>query len=266
MAVLPTHHYDGAILIAPKTQDAYFRHYREDHPDESFDVLDLPALEAMFQFDLDPKADKALLSYDVANEDLEVAKTVIRRLRYAPRIDVLSPYFELKDKLEKNGLLRVLSDPFAYFKGKMIIVRGYADGRAISEAMQDLPNICVNFDFGQERPREEETKTVSIGEAVALIKQAEAPVFLLAPTGEKIPEPLLDLPRLDIPYAPSEGFFLVLASDKPYFPLREIPLGDDVLKALRLPSLPEAKRRLDVEMKTLLSSPRLLAVADSRKG
>ncbi len=257
MDILPSHHYDGAILIAPKAQEGYFARYRKDHPDESFDVLTLGELEAMFQYELDSKADDTLLSFGVDEQDIKLAKTIIRRLRYAPRIDALSSYLEMKDELEKKGLLRIKSDPFAYFKGKMIIVRGYADGRAISEAMQDLPNICVNFDFGQERPRVDAPKTASLDEAEGLIQEAPKPTYLLA--GSSIPNRLLNLPRLTEPYAPSEGSIVAVSSAQPYFVAKAMPLPEEILKALRLPSEKEAERRLEVEMASLLACPRLLA-------
>ncbi len=260
MGALPSHHYDDAVLIAPKSQDAYFRHYRLDHPEERFDLMDLASLEEMFQYALDPKADDFLASCGVGAGELETTKLVIRRLRYAPRIEGLAPYFELKEKLEKNGLLRVKHDPFAYFKSKNIIVRGYPDGRAISEAMQDLPNICVNFDFGQERPREGEAPTMSMKEAVASLSRFDGPVYLLAEKGVALPRVLSDLPRLNEPFPPSEGSFLALKSEKGYFEPKTYPFDPTVLKALRLPSFEETKRRLEVETKNLFASMRLLAI------
>ena len=255
----PSHHYDDAVLIAPKTEGAYFERYRLAHPSERFDVLDFAALEEMFQFDLGPGIDEALLSLGTKRDGLELTKTILRRLRFAPRIDALTPYFALKDELEKKGLLRVIHDPFAYFKGRMIIVRGYPDGRGISEVMQDLPNICVNFDFGQERPREIPAEEIALDELEPLSENAESPVYLVAAEGQ-VPDALSDLPRLDSPYVPSQGSFIVLIGEKPLFEAKALPLDEVLLKALRLPTASEAKRRLDVEVGRLLSSPRLLAI------
>lgn len=258
MENLPSHHYDGAVLIAPKAQDAYFHRYRIAHPEESFDVLDLGRLERMFQYELSQGADDLLLALGVNPVDLELTKTVVKRLRYAPRIQGLVPYFSLRDELEKSRFLRIIHDPFTYFKGKMIIVRGYSDGRAISEAMQDLPNICVNFDFGQERPRLEPAGQVPAGDLL-ISEDAEKPIYLLAPEKAAVPERLQGLTRLAEPYAPSVGSFFVLSSSDPYFEPMRYPLPDEILKALRLPTACEAQRRLDVEMRHLLLSPRLLA-------
>ena len=257
MDILPSHHYDGAVLIAPKAQEGYFKRYRSDHPDESFDVLDLQELEEMFQYELLPGAEEVLKS--VGDLDLETAKVIIKRLRFAPRIKALESYFVLMNDLENKGFLRVKHDPFAYFKGRMIIVRGYADGRAISEAMQDLPNICVNFDFGQERPRLEPARTVSMEDAIGLLENTPRPAYLLVPAGSTIPNALMSLPRLEKPYAPAEGSFFALRSTEPYFIPEFLHLDDETLKALRLPTPAEAERRLEVEMRALLSSSRLIA-------
>lgn len=148
MNSLPSHHYDGAVLIAPKAQEAYFARYRQDHPEECFDVLDLDALSACFQYELGDGYCECLLSYGVREEELPLARLVLPRLRYALRIDSLQKYFDWKDILEKEGYLRISCDPFAFFKGRSIIVRGYYDGKGIAEALQDLPNICVNYDYG----------------------------------------------------------------------------------------------------------------------
>ncbi len=258
MPQCPSHHYEGAVLIAPKAQDAYFRRYRDAHPEETFDLIDLESLEEMFWYSLAKGSDEVLLELGVKKEGLEMTKAIIRRLRYAPHIDVLKPYLLLRDELEKKGLLQVLNDPFIYFKDRWIIIRGYFDGRAISEAMQDLPNICVNFDFGQEPPLEIDPVGVSLQTALARVQSASGPIYLYAPDGMPIPDELKGLPRLEEPHAPVEGRFIAYKPNAIRLP-PDYPLNPAISKALRFPSISERTRRLQVETKYLLRCPRLLA-------
>lgn len=38
-------------------------------------------------------------------------------------------------------------DPFLYFKGRNIVIRGYQDGKRIANALEPLPSICVSWDI-----------------------------------------------------------------------------------------------------------------------
>ncbi len=257
MNSLPSHHYDGAVLIAPKAQKAYFARYRQDHPEECFDVLDLDALSACFQYELGDGYCECLLSYGVREEELPFARLVLPRLRYAPRIDSLQKYFDWKDILEKEGYLRISCDPFAFFKGRSIIVRGYYDGKGIAEALQDLPNICVNYDYGLDPLNDSFPEPVSLAEATKQIEASEPPVSVIV-FGDEIPPSLRHLPRLEGSYAPSEGSFIVVGD--PFLASADVPYLDEAaLKALRIPNEAEALRRKEVEAKYLLLSKRLLA-------
>ena len=257
MKCLPSHHYDGAVLIAPKAQDAYFRRYKEDHPEERFDVLDLEALSACFQYQLAPGYEKCLQMHGAGEAELDLAKVVIPRLRYAMKAKSLQRYFEYRDILEKEGYLRTSCDPFAFFKGRSIIVRGYYDGKGIAEALQDLPNICVNYDYGLDALNASFPEPLTIEEAMKRIGAAEAPVYAIA-FGVEIPKEASHLPRLEGPYAPSEGSFIVFGD--PFSAPVEVPdLPEEALKALRIPTMAEALRRKEVEAKYLLLSTRQLA-------
>ena len=267
MDSLPSHHYDGAILIAPNAQEAYFRRYRKDHPEENFDVLDLRQLEAMFFYDLSSTAQEILASAGYEEEEIPFLLEAVKRVRYLNDSPALSRYFACRDLLEKSGALQVLHDPFSFFKGRKIIVRGYYDGKAIAEAMQELPNICVNFDFGMDLLKEDAPTPVTYGEALPLIRETDGPLYVIAKDGAVLPKEIADLPRLYEPFAPSEGRFLVYGSVESIFQTKEYACDEDVRKALRLPTLGEMERRLTVERKYLLRSSRLLAYVgdDSRK-
>lgn len=263
MNPIPSHHYEDAILIAPKAQQAYFEAYRKAHPEEVFDVLDIAAVEALFQYEVAPEASRILQEHGLKETEVQNAIVIIKRLRYAEKNEVLEPYFLLRDVLERAGVLQVNADPFAYFKGRKIIVRGYYDGKAIAEALQDLPNICVNYDFGSDILRDETLPPVSLAEALSLVAEAKKPVYVSAAKGATLPESLCDLPRLEEPYAPSEGSFLLYGPMEEIFPLPENPYSDELAKAIRVPTALEAKRRLSVETRYLILSPRLLARVDA---
>ena len=263
MNPIPSHHYEDAILIAPKAQQAYFEAYRKAHPEETFDVLDIAAVEALFQYEATSEATRILQELGVKEAEVQNVLTIIKRLRYAEKNEVLRPYFLLRDGLEQAGVLRVNADPFIYFKGRKIIVRGYYDGKAIAEALQDLPNICVNYDFGLDILREEVLPSTPLSEALSLVIETRKPIYVFAPKGVTLPEPLSDFPRLEEPYAPSDGSFLLYGPMDEIFPLPENPYSDELAKAIRVPTILEAKRRLAVETRYLTLSPRLLARLDA---
>ena len=55
--------------------------------------------------------------------------------------DVLSVE-EVEEMFKTNS-----PDPYAFFKGRNIVIRGYSDGRRIANAIEPLPNISLSWDI-----------------------------------------------------------------------------------------------------------------------
>ena len=117
----------------------------------------------------------------------------------------------------------------------------------------------MNYDFGVDGLDETAPEAISLSEALPLLKREEGPLFVFAPREAILPKELESCPRLYEPYAPSEGVFVLYGSLEGIFPLPDYSYPEETTKAIRLPGVAEAKRRLSVEIKYLCLSKRLLA-------
>ena len=139
--------YENAIFIAPASQQGFFYDYRRQYPDVLFDFLTIEEVEGLFAYRYDDDAVIALLekgySYGFAKDILEGLCHFQDKEYQSKKLRDLVPLFV---DLRKRGLLYKEGMPEPFFKGRNIVIRGYADGTRIMNALRELPNISVSYD------------------------------------------------------------------------------------------------------------------------
>ena len=139
--------YENAIFIAPASQQGFFYDYRRQYPDVLFDFLTIEEVESLFAYRHDDDAIIALLekgySYGFAKDILEGLCHFQDKEYQSKKLRDLVPLFV---ELRKRGLLYKEGMPEPFFKDRNIVIRGYADGTRIMNALRELPNISVSYD------------------------------------------------------------------------------------------------------------------------
>ena len=140
--------YENAILIAPSSEKGFFDAYRQEHPEQRFDVLTVEAVEAMFCYQYDVHAISVLKKSGYANKDVKAILDALCRFEKgkAYRSEKLQGLVPLFERLLLEGYLYRGENPFAFFRNRPIVIRGYADGKRIASAIESLPNIALSWD------------------------------------------------------------------------------------------------------------------------
>lgn len=268
MTILFSHHYQGAILIAPKSESAYFDAYRKAFPEEVFDVCTIEEVRERFLL--------------LDNGLIDPFAYLLRNL-YLPKYSslILKPFLTMRDRAINAGKLLQNPSALPFFKGRPIIVRGYRNGKEIAELLQDLPNINVSWDYGFPLDGEEKAPLVFAKkeEAVEAVQKAydgllsegvhPEEIFVYAEDASLLP-PELSKRCVNELLPPSVGYALVLTKHPdgwilpcpicmPFFGPREY-------KELRQPSPQEWNQRKKEEFQALCKSPSLYCFAFYKEG
>ena len=267
--MLPRRRYDGCVLIAPKACAGYFASYRKTYPEQKFGVYSLEEVEASFRFDVRPDALDWLMKKE-PNFDAKLLLSILSCMRESSYRDPsLLALIPLRDAMLEEGLLiRKEVEPAAIFCGKPLIARGYYSGIRLSYALQDLPNISLNWDLGQPIFRDEELplQAVSMDEVYALIKEearrrevAMNDIVLISDGAVNLP----GVQTLSEPFIPEGRYGVYLRQE------HGLLLPEDILPArayqeLRLPTSSMLKKWRDYDVSRLLKHPNLLLAFDLR--
>ena len=255
--MIPSRHYDGAVLIAPDCEEEYIREYRFDHPDERFVTFSYESLCELFEF-------------DVIESKVEARHRIL--LPYLKRMTgseykskSIQGYLPLVRRYLEEGTFHKKDDPARIFCGKPIIIRGYYAGKMIAEALQDLPNIALNWDLGRTRQKEEPCPTYSVHlleEALGLIRQIPGITHVRYDDG--------DLPA-GLPYRQIRGPFAPTMGKVAYIATRmtpmeeEAPFSDEALAELHLVGQEEARRRREFDERCFLHLENVLLKIEVRR-
>ena len=249
--MIPSRHYQDAVVIAPRCEDDYFALYRQEHPEESFRHYTYEEVVALFEFDVDeskvPQNYASLLPY--------LKKMVGRGYKSL----ALEKYLPLVNDFIRDGVFHKKEDPADIFCGKSIIIRGYYSGKMIAEALQGLPNISLNWDLGRARLGLEEApklEALSLTEALEAIAEDER-IRYVRYDGEDLAFPRPGLKQIRGPYLPSLG--PVAYIERPVdSTVGEDPFDDAALAELHLVNQSEKKRRRLADEENFLRGESLL--------
>ena len=263
-----SHHYHGAVLIAPECEKRFFLDYRRAFPEEVFDVFTLEQTRGFFEFDVvgEPPVDKTLLPY---------LRKMTAPSYKSPALQVLMPQVK---QLENDGFLRRKKDPRDIFCGRTIIIRGYYSGKPIAEALQDLPNISLNWDIRRPGSNEEPISGIECADerqaftqavsAISYWRQSGVPfedIYLRYEGEGPLPPGLSEVRRIHGPYAPSEG--KVVYIETPPSEEAETPPFDDLaLAELHMVGPSVAKARAEEDERAFLRHANLRARFVVKKG
>ncbi|MBE6127505.1 MAG: hypothetical protein E7182_05975 [Erysipelotrichaceae bacterium] len=261
-------HYDGAVLIAPESESNYLSAYRAAFPEERFLSFSYEEVCSLFEFKVAAGAKERLASLGFDPRDLDYLRKMVGGPYKNERLIEFEP---LVSAFLAEGLFVHKEDPANIFCGKTIIIRGYHEGKSIAEALQDLPNISLNWDLGQPRFGEEKKRDLQGDFASccaylsSVLKEIGAGDAYLRYDGDMaLPSDLAALPRLKGPFAPSDAKVLYL--EIPAEEESEDRLPPEALAELHLaPKNVREERRVYNEGR-FLSHPSLYARAFAIKG
>lgn len=257
------------MLIAPKTEARYFAQYQEDYPQEVFDVVDYEEAARFFSYAYEKE--KALLVLREEGMDEPRAKMLLpylsRMTKNKYKSQELIDLLPLKERLVSEDIFQMHGDSAAFFCGKPIIIRGYYSGIPISEALQDLPNISLNWDLGRpslnkiELPRQ---RCANLEEAVALAEDCVTNLLSQGVLKEDIyfrsDIPGVELPGIQIlegPYIPNDAKVIYLETDKKKEIHSDI-FSSFALAELHLATSSVCSSRIDADQHCFLSHPSLV--------
>src|SRR5574344_508919 len=139
--------YENAIVIAPKTEWDYFYAYRKEFPTASFSLYTEEDLEDLFRYHYDDRAVLYLLhkgfSYERALDSLNALAALTCSDDPDPKVHALCL---LREELLQVSLLFKDVAPERTFLGKSLVIHGYHDGKRISLAIKDLPDMTISYD------------------------------------------------------------------------------------------------------------------------
>ena len=251
---LRSHHYGGAVIFAPKSEEAYFEHYRKAFPSEDFRVYTIEETQELFAYDLVGDAVGYLESKGYYSRE---ASNLVEYLRFMTGRQYknawLKEHMPLVEELLEKGYFQKKSDPAEIFCNKVLFIRGYNSGKRIAEILQDLPNISVNWDTGRATFKDEEimrheypTFEKCLDAIRHYVKKHGKNAYLRYEGIKPLPDDILELKRLEGPFIPTGAKVIYL--ETPSRPLRQVDfLSDKALKELHLASVSEleALRRND---------------------
>lgn len=260
---LYSHHYDGTILFAPKVEEPYFASYRKVFANERFDVYTYEDVLELFTFPCSNEAGDYLESIGVNRDLLPYLRRITAQSYKSAE---LQRYLPLVQELRSRGLFQKEADSAAIFCGRVLTIRGYYSGKMFAEALQDLPNISLNWDFGRPVLNEKELPQIQVQGLEEAMKVLLAKldglkgesVYLRYEGNKVLTEPLAKLPRIQGSFIPYGAKVLYLETDAP----KEMgvrPFSKQALAELHVPTLEEeASRRLHDEQ-CFLRHPSLCA-------
>lgn len=267
--MLPFRYYGGNVLIAPKSENQYFKRYRSQYPEEDFSLVDYDEVLRFFSYQYDE--DKAVACLALLGLSETKAKELLpylcRMLKDHYKHEELQVLLHLKEALVREGIFQIHGDSAAFFCNKSIIIRGYYSGLPISEALQDLPNISLNWDLGRPELKDEEIARVECSNVEEAVYKARDSVDAMLEEGV-LPSDIYfhsDLPNVTLPgiqtltepYAPTGGKVIYLETKK------EDAVEKDLFSPMALaelhlvPSATKAKRKEEDE-KRFLRHPSLV--------
>lgn len=262
-----SHHYDNALIIAPEEEGEYFVRYRKAFPEERFDVRSLEEIEEMFCLSLTKEGQAEIQSLFPGEIAAKRVSFLIKRLKkhdyVSPQIQALLP---LRDELRSKGFLVEKEDSSSFFAKRPLIIRGYYEGKAIADALQELPNISLSWDYGRPIPRLaplEPCFASNMEEATQLLLDAKRDLnslpTLYAPGAIDLPDALKSLPHGSSPFLVPEQTVLVLQKEGvPLFQELDLQLEDEAMAELGLPNLAERQRRAAYQEKQFFCQPQVL--------
>ena len=267
MSELPSRHYDDAVIIAPRCEDGYFAAYRGRYPEERFVHFTYEEVVELFSFSVQGDVLGFLEGQGYDRERANALLSCLRRMELdayvSPELNALVPVVK---SLQKEGYFQKRRDPALVFCGKKIVIRRYHSGVMIAEALQELPNINLNWDLDRVDYRDaplERIEAPSFAEAVRLLEvearklEAEGTKLYLRYEGDKDVGLLGSLPRIHGPYCPSDGGVLYLETDPGDFD--EDPLPPKALAELHVPCKAERIKRRDYDESRFALLSRLYA-------
>lgn len=266
--MIPFRHYGGAVLIAPHTEDEYFSDYRKAYPQEQFDVVDYDELLRYFSYGYSLEEVVNFLSsfgYEEGEaKDLPPYLCRMTKDKYkSPELEKLLP---IKEKLVSQGIFQKQGDSAAFFCNKTLIIRGYYSGLSISEALQDLPNISLNWDLGRPQLNAKEAPRLECSSVKGALQKAASRVTELVGNGVKKEDiyfrsdiPCAQLPgvkSLEGPFAPNGSHVIYLEASNPIvIPKDKFP--PLALAELHLVTSQTAKKRQEADQHCFLCHPSL---------
>lgn len=139
--------YENAIIVAPKSEWDYFYAYRKQYPEAQFSLYSEEDLESLFAYHYDDRAVVALLEKGFSYERTLDSLNAIALLHCSDDADPkIHSLCLLRDELRKASLLYEDVAPERTFLGKSLVIHGYHDGKRISLAIKDLPNMTISYD------------------------------------------------------------------------------------------------------------------------
>ena len=264
-----SHYYDGTILFAPKSEESYFSAYRARFPLERFTVYSLEELCDLFRYQVEGDAEGLLTNKGYSKEEAATLVPLLRHMtKKSYKSTSLQKLLPLRDELLQGGYFQIKGDPARIFQGKTMIIRGYYSGQYISETIQDLPNICLNWDL--ERPmlraclapvvnasNHEEAMQILQQKAHDLIAAGER-VALRYEKGAPLPEPLCNIETFQGPYPPYGYKILSLETEKERF-FAPDAFDAFAMAELHLPSLAQRLQREAYDEDCFARHPHLCA-------
>ena len=266
--MIPFRHYGGAVLIAPHTEDDYFFDYRKTYPQERFDVVDYDELLRYFSYGYSlEEAVECLSSFGYEGKVVKDLLPYLCRMtkdKYKnPELEKLLP---IKEKLVSQGVFQKQGDSAAFFCNKTLIIRGYYSGLSISEALQDLPNISLNWDLGRPELNAKEAPRLECSSVKEALQKADSRVTELVSNGVKKENiyfrtdiPCAQLPgvkSLEGPFVPN-GSHVIYLETSSNIVVSEDKFSPLALAELHLVTSKTAKKRQEADQHCFLCHPSL---------
>ena len=258
--MMRSHHYDGTVLFAPKSEEAYFDAYKDTFPEERFLWYTYEELAELFCFDVSSDTKEELVRRRV---DPSLLPYLRRMTSPHYKSEELQRFLPLVHDLIQSGHFQIKRDPAEIFCGKVLIIRGYHSGKMLAEVLQDLPNISLNWDFPRPAFKEAPLPAVEVGdyaEAIPFLKSflGVNNVCLRYEGKEELPEAFRHLMRFKGPFIPYGMKAIYLEEEIPQESAPS-PFSKTALAELHLPSEEEKIARRLYDEQFFLTDPNLCA-------
>lgn len=138
---------EHAIVVTPQCRKPLFLAYRQAYPEDDITLLTVEELENLFLYHYDDRAIRYLIE---RGKGYKEAKDILKAIAYIK----LGKHYQKPRLIELQKLAAELveleylyKDEYAkrMFLGKNIVLDGYQMGKRISYALDDVPNICMNW-------------------------------------------------------------------------------------------------------------------------
>lgn len=145
--------FEHSLIISPSCRKEYFLRYRNQYPEDDIVLMSVEELEDLFHYHHDLRAVRYLIK---KGKGYKEAKDILKCLEYidlkkAYQSKRLKEFQHLAGEMVAMGLLYKDEYALKLFKGRDIIIDGYPEGKRISYALDNVPNISMNwFKNGEE--------------------------------------------------------------------------------------------------------------------